>query len=286
MNILNTIHTVRSNLSKSELKVADVVLADPNACIRSSIAALARMADVSEPTVNRFCRSLDCSGFPDFKLRVAQSLAHGTPYVSSNVDPEDSVAEFSAKIFDMTISSIEDAKNNLDAEAVDKAIMALAQAKKIEFYGLGASASVAIDAQHKFFRLNVPCVAYTDIMMQRMSAASLHRGDVVFAISYTGRTKATIESAKIAKEAGATVIGLTKDCSPLSEHCSITLGADTVEDTEVYTPTVSRLVHLVIIDILATGVTLRRGPEFLEHLKKVKSTLKATRFAPSEEANG
>ena len=105
-------------------------------------------------------------------------------------------------------------------------------------------------------------------MMQRMSAASLHRGDVVFAISYTGRTKATIESAKIAKAAGATVIGLTKDGSPLSEFCSITLGTDTVEDTEVYTPTVSRLVHLVIVDILATGVTLKRGPEFLEHLKK------------------
>lgn len=286
MNILNTIQTVRANLSKSELKVADVVLADPNACIRSSIAALARMADVSEPTVNRFCRSLDCGGFPDFKLRVAQSLAHGTPYASSNVDPDDSVAEFSSKIFDMTISSIEDAKNNLDTEAVDKAIMALAQAKKIEFYGLGASASVAIDAQHKFFRLNVPCVAYTDIMMQRMSAASLHRGDVVFAISYTGRTKATIESAKIAKEAGATVIGLTKEGSPLSDHCSITLGTDTAEDTEVYTPAVSRLVHLVIVDILATGVTLRRGPEFLEHLKKVKSTLKATRLATAEDANG
>ena len=141
MNILNTIQTVRSNLSKSELKVADVVLADPNACIRSSIAALARMADVSEPTVNRFCRSLDCSGFPDFKLRVAQSLAHGTPYVSGNVDPEDSVAEFSSKIFDMTISSIEDAKNNLDTEAVDKAIMALAQAKKRVLRSWGLSLS-------------------------------------------------------------------------------------------------------------------------------------------------
>ena len=259
-------------------------MADPNACIRSSIAALARMADVSEPTVNRFCRSLDCSGFPDFKLQVAQGLAHGTPYVSSNVDLDDSVSEFSSKIFEMTMSSLEDAKNNLDTEAVDKAIMALAQAKKIEFYGLGASASVAIDAQHKFFRLNVPCVAYTDIMMQRMSAASLHRGDVVFAISYTGRTKATIESAKIAKESGATVIGLTKEGSPLSEYCSIVLGAETIEDTEVYTPTVSRLVHLVIVDILATGVTLRRGPEFMDHLRKVKSTLKATRIAPAEQS--
>ena len=282
MNILQKIQKVRANLSKSELKVADVVLADPNACIRSSIASLARLSDVSEPTVNRFCRSLDCSGFPDFKLQVAQSLAHGTPYVSSNVDTNDTVSEFSSKIFEMTMSSLEDAKNNIDNEALDRAIMALAQAKKIEFYGLGASASVAIDAQHKFFRLNVPCVAYTDIMMQRMSAASLNRGDVVFAISYTGRTKATIESAKIAKESGATVIGLTKEGSPLAEFCSIVLGVETIEDTEVYTPTVSRLVHLVIVDILATGVTLRRGPEFMEHLKKVKATLKATRVTSSD----
>ena len=91
--------------------------------------------------INRFCRSLDCGGFPDFKLRVAQSLAHGTPYASSNVDPNDSVAEFSSKIFDMTISSIEDAKNNLDTESVDKAIMALAQAKKLNLRTRGISFS-------------------------------------------------------------------------------------------------------------------------------------------------
>ena len=94
--------------------------------------------------------------------------------------------------------------------------------------------------------------------MQRMSAASLHRGDVVFAISYTGRTKATIESAKI-QRSRCYCHWPHKRSSPLSDHCSITLGTDTAEDTEVYTPAVSRLVHLVIVDILATGVTLRRG---------------------------
>lgn len=256
-----------------------MVLADPNTTIRSSIASLARAADVSEPTVNRFCRSLECTGFPDFKLKVAQSLANGTPYVNSNVEPNDSVEAYATKIFEMTMASLDDARSNLDYRAVERAVDALAQARKVEFYGLGASASVAIDAQHKFFRLNVPVIAYTDIMMMRMSATASTRGDAVVVISYTGRTIASIEAAQLAREAGATVIAITTPGSPLSEHSSIVLGVETVEDTDVFTPAVSRLVHLTLIDVLATGVTLRRGPDFLEHLKRVKNSLKATRFA-------
>ena len=121
--------------------------------------------------------------------------------------------------------------------------------------------------------------------MQRMSAAATSRGDVIVAISYTGRTIATIEAAKLAREAGATVIGITAANSPLAEHCNINIAVDTIEDTDVYTPTISRLVHLTIIDVLATGVTLRRGPEFFEHLKKVKSSLVETRFNRDPDTN-
>lgn len=269
-------------MSKSELKVADVVLADPNGTIRSSIAALARSADVSEPTVNRFCRSLDCSGFPDFKLRVAQSLASGTPYVNSNVELSDSVKDFSVKIFEMTMAALDDAKSNLDYDVIGRAVDALAGARRIEFYGLGATASVALDAQHKFFRLNTPVIAYTDVMMQRMSAAAASRGDAVVIISYTGRTIATIDAAKLAREAGATVIGITMPASPLAQHCSLVIGVETAEDTDIYTPAVSRLVQLTIVDVLATGVTLKRGPDFVDHLKKIKNSLKATRFTRDE----
>ena len=113
--------------------------------------------------------------------------------------------------------------------------------------------------------------------MQRMSAAAATRGDVVVAISYTGRTKATIEAARLARDAGATVIGITTPGSPLAEHCSINIGVETIEDTDVYTPAISRLVHLTIIDVLATGVTLRRGPDFLDHLKRVKDSIVETR---------
>lgn len=278
MNILQKIQKSRDSLSKSEVKVADVVLADPQLTMRSSIATLAKMADVSEPTVNRFCRSLDCGGFPDFKLRVAQCLAtSGTPYVSSLVEAGDKVEDFGVKIFDRVLSAFEEAKKSLDFTCLEQAIDHLSSARKIEFHGLGASSSVALDAQNKFFRLNTPVVAYTDVVMQRMSAVAANRGEVIVIISYTGRSIASIETAELAREAGATVIGITNPISPLAQVCSVVIPVETAEDTEIYTPAVSRLLHLVILDILVTGVTLKRGPDFVEHLRKMKESLRATR---------
>ncbi|MFQ3230849.1 transcriptional regulator HexR [Reinekea sp.] len=277
-NILDRLKSNPSVLSKSERKVAVVILQDPNKAIRSSIASLAKAADVSEPTVNRFCRSLDCTGFPDFKLKLAQCLATGTPYVNRNVEPNDRVEDYSSKIFEATMSAISDAKRSIDPNALSRTVDALAQARRIEFYGLGASGSVVMDAQNKFFRLNTPCVAYVDILQQRMAAAATKPGDVVVIVSNTGRTISLVETAKIARDSGATVISLTSPHTPLANSSHILLGVDSSENTDIYTPMTSRLVHLTILDVLATGVTLKLGPEFQSHLKRIKAALADTRF--------
>lgn len=143
MNMLEKINSHMELLSKSERKVAEVILATPQTAIHASIAILARMADVSEPTVNRFCRRLDTKGYPDFKLQLAQSLANGTPYVNRNVDEDDSVDSYTVKIFESTMASLEQVKTRLDIAAINRAVDLLTQAKKISFFGLGASAAVA-----------------------------------------------------------------------------------------------------------------------------------------------
>jgi len=277
-NILDRLKSNPSCLSKSERKVAQVILNDPNKAIRSSIASLAKAADVSEPTVNRFCRSLDCTGFPDFKLKLAQCLATGTPYVNRNVEPNDRVEDYSSKIFEATQSAISDAKRSIDPNALSRTVDALSQARRIEFYGLGASGSVAMDAQHKFFRLNTPCVHYIDVLQQRMAAAATKPGDVVVIISNTGRTISLVETAQIARDSGATVIALTSPHSPLAANSHILLGVDSPENTDMYTPMTSRIVHLTLLDVLATGVTLKLGPEFQSHLKRIKAALTDTRY--------
>ena len=277
-NLLEDIQSRLDTLNKSERKVAEAILKDPTAATRYSIAALARAADVSEPTVNRFCRGFSATGFPDFKIRLAQSIATGTPYVGQNVEADDTVAEFADKIMLSTIASLDKARQSLDPKALATVIDYLIQAKQINFFGMGGSASVALDAQHKFFRFNIPVMSYDDALMQRMVAAGSQVGDVIVLISYTGRTKETVEIAQVARENGATVIGITNPDSPLAECCTAVLGVTAPEDTEVYMPMSSRIIHLTVIDILATGVTLKRGKDFLSHLKKIKESLKAIRF--------
>lgn len=278
MNMLEKIQANLEHLSKSERKVAEVILASPGSAIHASIALLAREAEVSEPTVNRFCHRLQTRGFPDFKLQLAQSLANGTPYVSRNVDENDSVEAYSAKIFESAMAGLDRVRNSLDATAVNRAVDLLTQSKKIAFFGLGASAAVAHDAMNKFFRFNVPVIYSDDIVMQRMCCINSTEGDVVVLISHTGRTKNLVELAQLARENDATVLAITSPDSPLAHEATLALTLDVPEDTDIYMPMVSRLAQLTLIDVLATGFTLRRGAKFRDNLKRVKAALKESRF--------
>jgi RpiR family carbohydrate utilization transcriptional regulator len=281
---MNTLENIQNNLdflSKSERKVAEVILASPQIAIHSSIATLAKMANVSEPTVNRFCRRLETKGFPDFKLHLAQSLANGTPYVNRNVEEDDSVAAYTGKIFESTMASLDMVKSNLDIAVINRAVDLLTQAKKISFFGLGASAAVAHDAMNKFFRFNIPVIYFDDIVMQRMSCMNASEGDVVMLISHTGRTKSLIELAQLARENDATVIAITSRDTPLANEATLSLLLDVPEDTDIYMPMMSRIAQLTLIDVLATGFTLRRGAKFRDNLKRVKDTLKELRFDKS-----
>ncbi len=278
MNILEKISTNHSAFSKSERKVADVILASPQTTIHSSIATLAKAADVSEPTVNRFCRRLETKGFPDFKLHLAQSLANGTPYLNRHVESDDGPEAYTSKIFESTMASLDTAKQTLDISAVNRAVDLLTQAHKISFFGLGASASVAHDAQNKFFRFAVPVVCFDDVLMQHMACINADENDVVVIISHTGRTKSLVEIANIARTNNATVIGITHSDSPLANACSVVLSMEVPEDTDLYMPMASRIAQLVLIDILATGFTLRRGSRFRDNLKRVKEGLNDSRY--------
>jgi RpiR family carbohydrate utilization transcriptional regulator len=278
MNVLEKISRDMSEFSKSEKKVAEVILANPQSAIHSSIATLAKLANVSEPTVNRFCRRLDTKGYPDFKLHLAQSLANGTPYVNRHVDEFDGPAEYTNKIFESTMASLEVARQSIDIAMVNRVVDLLTQARKISFFGLGASSSVAHDAVNKFFRFNVPVVYFEDILMQRMSCMNSSEGDVVIFISHTGRTKSLVDVAHIARTNDATVVGITSADSPLAKECNYVLSLAVPEDTDLYMPMASRIAQLTLIDVLATGFTLRRGNKFRENLKRVKDTLRGSRY--------
>ena len=277
-SIFNQLNNPNLKLSKSAHKVAAIVMQNPESVINSSIANVAITADVSEPTVNRFCRTLGCQGFPDFKVKLAQELASGASKITRGIEMDDSIQQIIEKIFDSTHASLAATQAASDNQQIENAINVLADARSILFVGLGASSSVALDAQHKFLRFDMPVIAHTDILNQRMTAAGLGPNDVAVCISYTGRTTELIEVAKIAKQKGASVIGITTSESPLANECSLVLPIVTPEDTEVHTPMTSRINHLVLIDVLATGLAVKRGAPFNQHLQQIKDSLADTRL--------
>ncbi len=277
-NLIRLIGQRRQELRRSEQKVADRVLRQPEFVTQMSITALADASGVSEPTVVRFCRGVGCDGFSDFKIRLAQSLVTDAAPMHRGIEPDDSIADLLPKIVDSTVGALTRLGDDLDFAMVERAIDAIAGARKVEFYGVGASGAVAVDAQHKFFRLDIPSIAYCDPHMQTMSASILGARDVVVAISHTGRSPSVVESARLAVESRATVIAITSSGSPLAEVVEIPLCVDAPEDTDVYTPMISRLAHLVVIDVLATGVAMRRGPAIAGRLRKMKDNLRRKRL--------
>ncbi len=281
--MLNKIRHQLDNLPKAERLVADQVLAQPRWAVEAPVAEIARVARVSQPTVIRFCRSLGCEGLSDFKRRLANSLASGVPFVHSSVVVGDSVSDLAAKVFDNTISALLKCRNDLSAQGLQQAIDLLSSARRIEFYGQGNSGIIAEDAQHKFFRFGIPSVAYSDPHVHRMAASVLGPGDVCVAISASGRSADILNTVQLAMSVGAAVIAITPSGTPLARIATVNLSADTQEDTEVYTPTLSRVVHLVIIDVLSVGVALQRGPEAIAQLEKVKKSLRDKRVRSGEE---
>jgi len=272
-NILEVIDRARPELRRGSRQVADYILENVHSIAEVSLSELARLAQVSEPTILRFCATIGCNGFKDFKIRVVQSLALGAPATHSVLSDADTPETVATKIFDYTITSLDWARKKLDFEAIGRAVELLASAARIEFFGFGASGIVALDAQQKFPLFGVPCVAHQDSHQQFIAASMLKPGDAVVAISNTGATRSLIEVARTAKERGAIVVVITGSQGPLTRYCDVAVVAETLENTDVYTPTTSRLAALVIVDILSTSVALRKGETHARDVQDMKRHL-------------
>jgi RpiR family carbohydrate utilization transcriptional regulator len=197
--------------------------------------------------------------------------------VNRHVAAGDTLETYSGKIFDATTAALSRARDRIDMIELERAVDVLAAAARIAFFGVGGSGAVAVDAQHKFVRLDVPSIAQSDVVMQRMQAAGMDAGDVVVLISNTGCTIPVIENARLAASRGAKLVALTAAGSPLARICDVVIAIDPVEDADIYIPMASRIVHLVVLDVLATGVILGRGPGFQERLARIKESLRPGR---------
>jgi RpiR family carbohydrate utilization transcriptional regulator len=258
MTIISQIKQTLPSFSKAEARIAQAILASPEAMVNITTADLARQADVSDPMISRFCRTLGCNSFPDFKVQLAKSLVNNVSFISEAVSPGDSAASYIEKRISANQAALEYIRGKLNPAVIEKAVDVLSNSKQIDIFGMGGSAAIAKDAQHKLFRLGIP----TTILI----------------FSFTGRTQSMIEVAKIAKDSNATLIAITSPESPLAKLADITItSGDELEDTTIYVPMTTRIIILTIIDIIATGLALKKGAEIEGHLQKIKHSLDSTK---------
>lgn len=282
--MLDRIKASLNSLAPAEQRVARLVLADPRAFANLPVTELAERAHVSKPTVVRFCRSMGYDGLSDFKLKLVGTVSEGVPFIHRSVDIDDKVGDVLVKVIDNNVAAFLKYRNDASTAAVQKAAEALiasCQSKgRIDFFGAGNSGIVAQDAQHKFFRLGVATNAYSDGHMQVMAASMMGPGDCLVVVSNSGRTRDLMDATDIARKHGATTIAITCSGSPLASAAHIHLAADHPEGYDRYSPMTSRLLHLSIIDILATLVALRLdSAEVLPRLKDMKQYLRSKRYA-------
>ena len=281
--MLDRVQACLPSLAPAEQRVAKLCLADPRAFAMLPVAQLADRAHVSKPTVVRFCRSVGYNGLSDFKQKLAGTVNEGVPFIHRSVDADDKTADVLVKVIDNTVAAFLKYRNEASSNQIDKAVAALVAAfqtgRQVQFFGVGNSGVVAQDAQHKFFRLGLHSIAYSDGHMQVMSASILEKGDCVLIISNSGRTRDLMDACDIARKNGATTIVITASGSPLASAGHIHLSADHPEGFDRYSPMVSRLLHLLIIDVLATTVALRIGANTVQPmLSRMKDNLRSKRY--------
>jgi RpiR family carbohydrate utilization transcriptional regulator len=269
--MLSRIEKLRPGLRPSEQRLAEFVSHHPAEIITLSMSEAALRAGVSQATIARFCQAVGCSGFREFKIKLAQSLGGGAPFVHQDVTADETPAGIIGKVFERALTGLSQVRDALSPAAVEKAVALLANARRIEFYGSGNSGIVAADLQHKFFRLGLATVAYSDPHVYNMSALTLGRSDAVV----------LLEAAENARSVGATIVALTHSNSPLARLATVALLSDVSEDNDLYTPMTSRLTHLTVGDVLAVGVALKRGPSVSQVLGRGKMAVLNRRRQPA-----
>ncbi|MDD6762670.1 MAG: MurR/RpiR family transcriptional regulator [Clostridiales bacterium] len=266
-----------NSMGNAEKRIADWIADNPGKIISLSIVELAEKCRCSEATIVRFSKRLGLSGYQ--KLKISLSSEGGGSAVNTHITAGDSAYEMYEKVCNDIYLALELTKRSLDPDAIGLAAEKICGADKIVIFGLGNSASVAMDASHKFLRAGLNAVAYSDNHMQVIAASHLTSSDVAIAVSHSGSSKDIVEALKIAKEHGAATIAITNNGkSPVLKHSDIVLSTSSDETQYNILALNSRIVQLAIIDALYFYIVYNRSAQALESIKETEHSLLSKKY--------
>lgn len=278
-NIMLRIKTMYDDMGPGERKIADWLLNNQNEIISLSISELAEKCGCGEATIVRFARRLGLVGYQELKISIAQETSSAGHIINESITGNDSCTVIFSKISNDIYRSLEHTKKVLNADNIETAAKKILEAGRIVIFGLGNSASIAIDAQHKFLRAGLNAAAYYDNHMQAIAASHLAINDVAIGISHSGSSKDVVEALKIAKEAGATTICITNfGKSPIIKQSDITLFTASEETKYTILGMNSRHSQLAIIDSIYIYIVFRKSEEGIKAVHDTERALQSKKY--------
>ena len=275
-SIILKIKSLYPSLKRSEQKVADYILNNPESFIYGNLASASKAAGVSEATFVRFCKALGYAGYRDMHIAVAASQQADSQEGITDLNVEESTlfTEIPERVIARSICALSNMKKTLDLEQYASAVDKLEKAKKICVFGAGNSAFVGQDIANKFLRLGKFVQVSNDPHMQVTYALSLGKGDVAVAVSHSGKTKQTIEAIRFAKAQGASIICITNfEASEIANLADIILLTASHEKTLQSETLVSRLSQLAIVDMLYLGVIQKNYNRYAPMIEKQNTAI-------------
>jgi RpiR family transcriptional regulator, carbohydrate utilization regulator len=278
-NCLGKIRSYYARLSEKEKKIADYILEHPEKIIHSTINELAEDLGVADATVFRFCKRIGFKGYQAMKIALASEVIEPIQQIHEEISENDSVKTVTEKVFKSNVRTLENTLEILNGHSIQKAVDLLLQAKRVEFYGTGGSAVIAMDAFHKFVRTGIKAFSFVDSHFQLMSSSQLSENDVAVIISHSGTNKDTINIMKTAKNNGAKTIGITGyPKSPIGQNSDVALFTSS-EETEYRSEALSsRIGQLSLIDALYVNVMILNKSVANHSLERIRNAISDTRI--------
>lgn len=286
LDLVGHIRLEKENFSRSERQLIDVILADVDVALNSSIVDLAQAADVSPPTVTRFCRRLGCDSFSTFKVRLAQSRFLGQRYLQPPVGPE-TVPDIARSIVNGAQSTLYAMFERIDTDAIERAAGEIVDATYVLAFGAGGvSSMIAVELENRLFRLGLKVSASIDHQGQMMRAAGAPKGSVIIAASMSGKNASLANALSIAGGYGLTRIAMTRPNTPVAAEADIVLAIDFPENLDILQPTAARYAYLAMTDVLSQTVATRMQAPAINAMRRIKHQLVVNRDGDDSQALG
>ena len=275
VDIITRLQMTAENGSKSDRRLAAMVLGDLDFASQASISEIAARIDVSEPTVTRFCRGLGCEGVRDFKFWLAQAIAVGGQYLTAGpVDRDQREQRVASVVSEAAIAAIERVAAGVDMPTVLSVAELLAGSGQVLCIGSGGTSSMlATEMQNRLFRLGISAISQVDGQLQRMFAAVATPQTTVLAFSISGYAQSIVDAVQVARQYGGRTVGITAPSSALARVAEMVIPFQPTEDGNLYKPTSSRFALLAIVDMIATACAESRGARVLESLRRIKQSI-------------